>query len=113
MSERLSFSAGDKEYDMNPENAFLMRYRQVGKEGIRAAMYDHVLLTDQEPPVYAWIDMYGEDYTNQLQAIMIHEGFTTMLNMPDVDEKTVAEYNRQIVAPQTKDLELGIPEAWL
>lgn len=112
MSERLSFTAGDKEYEMTPENAFLVRYKKLGEGAIRAAMYDHVLLTGEET-VYAWLDPYGDEYKEEVQQIMLAEGFVAMLNMPDVEDKVIRAYDQTIIASSTKDLENGIPEAWL
>lgn len=118
MSERLSFTAGDKEYDMTPENAFLVRYRKVGEAGIRAAMYDHVLLTEEQTEeneaeqVFAWLDIHGEEYADEVQKIMLDEGFTAMLNMPDPDEKIVKAFDDTVIASQVKDIEDGLPEDW-
>ena len=111
MSEKLSFTAGGQEYEMTPENTILVRYRKIGEEGVRAAMYDHVLHIT-EPPIYAWLDPHGEEYADQVEEIMRQEGFTAMLNLPAVDEHIVNEYDRQIIAPQTKDLDGGVPEEW-
>ena len=111
MSEKLSLQANGQEYDMTPENAMLMRYKKMGANGIRASMYDHVLLLT-EPPVYAWIDLQGEEQADQIEQIMRDEGFTTMLNMPEPHEKVVDAYKREVIGPQTKDLDGGVPEEW-
>lgn len=110
MSERLVINVGDEKYEMTPDNCVLVRYRKVGDAGIRACMYDHVLLIT-EPPIYAWIDNYGEEHADSVEQAMREGGYITMLNMPEVEENIIEAYDETVIRPQFNDLDEEV-ENW-
>lgn len=112
MSEKYVFNLDGERIEMTPENTIMARYAKLGEAGVRLAMYDHIRLVEEDKYLFAWLEEQGEEFTADIQAHMIENGFVTMLNMPTVEDDIVAEYDRQMIQPELGSLENGVPKEW-